>query len=161
MLVAEKHYRVRELAALWSLSPSTITALFRHEDGVLRLGRDTGKRPYVTLSIPASIAERVHQRLSHDTLQTGRTGRHPRRIISFRDVYGGVPKKPRNIANRNATKQSADSKGIAESMGPAITDAALGTDQFHIAPYLPVKPRPIAEYKGQIRHPAAVIDGGL
>jgi len=65
--VAEKHYRVKELAALWALSKSTISRLFRDEEGVKRIGHGRGsrrKRPYITLSIPESVAARVAAKLS-------------------------------------------------------------------------------------------------
>ena len=39
MIVAEKHYRIKELAALWGLSAKAIIRVFRDEPGVLRIGR--------------------------------------------------------------------------------------------------------------------------
>lgn len=66
--VAERHYRVDELAKLWRLSSQTIRVLFRDEPGVMRVGKGLGrfrkKRPYLTLIIPESVAMRVKQRLS-------------------------------------------------------------------------------------------------
>ena len=59
----EKHYRVKELAGIWGLSPKTVTRLFADEPGVIRVANDvTGKRKYATLSIPESVASRVHAR---------------------------------------------------------------------------------------------------
>ena len=60
----EKHYRVKELAGIWGLSPKTVTRLFADEPGVIRVANDvTAKRKYATLSIPESVASRVHERL--------------------------------------------------------------------------------------------------
>jgi hypothetical protein len=61
---AEHHYRVKDLAALWSLSPAAIRRLFHDEPGVLRYGRPKRghKRDYASLRIPASVAERVYRR---------------------------------------------------------------------------------------------------
>jgi DeoR/GlpR family transcriptional regulator of sugar metabolism len=66
--VAERHYRVDELAELWQLSPETIRRLFREEPGVIKIGtglvRYRRRRPYLTLSIPESVALRVKGRVS-------------------------------------------------------------------------------------------------
>jgi hypothetical protein len=62
----EPHFTPKELAELWALDQSTIRRLFRDEPGVLRiphLGRN-GKRDYISLRIPASVAARVHERRS-------------------------------------------------------------------------------------------------
>ena len=61
---AEHHYRVKELAALWNLSPAAVRRLFRDEPGVLRYGRPKKghQRDYASLRIPASVAERVYRR---------------------------------------------------------------------------------------------------
>lgn len=61
----EKHYRPSELATVWGLSVDTIRAMFEREPGVLKHGTNQkGKRRYVTLRIPETIAVRVHNRLS-------------------------------------------------------------------------------------------------
>jgi hypothetical protein len=59
-------FTVKELAERWSLGESTIRRLFRDEPGVLRIphSRRRGKRDYVSLRIPASIAARVQARMS-------------------------------------------------------------------------------------------------
>ena len=65
-LMKEKHYSPDELAELWGVSTETIRSIFREEPGVLKIGK-TGakyKRGYITLRIPESVAERLHQRLS-------------------------------------------------------------------------------------------------
>ena len=62
----ERHYTVKELAALWKLSANTVTRIFRDELGVLRIGRDRprrGRRSYTTLRIPESVVQRVYGRL--------------------------------------------------------------------------------------------------
>ena len=62
---AEKHFTPAELAELWGVSAETVRITFREEPGVLRLQQPTkGKRQYVLLRIPESVAERVHRRLS-------------------------------------------------------------------------------------------------
>jgi hypothetical protein len=65
-IMKEKHYAPDELAELWGVSTETIRSIFKQEPGVLKIGK-TGskyKRGYVTLRIPADVAERVHTRLS-------------------------------------------------------------------------------------------------
>jgi hypothetical protein len=61
----EDHFTPEELAALWKLDPSTIRRMFRDEEGVMKYGREGskgGRREYLTLRIPASVAERVYKR---------------------------------------------------------------------------------------------------
>jgi hypothetical protein len=61
----EPHYSVQVLAELWRLDESTIRRMFEDVPGVLRIGterRRGGKREYVTLRIPASIASREYQK---------------------------------------------------------------------------------------------------
>lgn len=98
----EKHYRVKELAGLWGFCDNTIIKLFGDEPGVLRLDTLGGKRKYVTLSIPASVALRVHERLRYQALQTKLPAGNPLRIIRLRDLHTGVPKQPRNIIKLKA-----------------------------------------------------------
>jgi hypothetical protein len=64
--MAERHYTPQELAELWGVSVQTIREVFRHEEGVLKIGRNGSRtrRAYKTLRIPESVAERVHERLS-------------------------------------------------------------------------------------------------
>ena len=102
----EKHYRVRELAGLWGLSAKTVTRMFAEEPGVIRVANEwTGKRKYATLSIPESVALRVHERLGNQTLQATLAGGQPRRIIRLRDLHAGVAKKPRSIFKRNPLQE--------------------------------------------------------
>jgi hypothetical protein len=61
----ERHFTPQELAELWQLDESTIRRLFCDEPGVLVIGRQArrdGKRDYVTLRIPASVAARFYER---------------------------------------------------------------------------------------------------
>jgi hypothetical protein len=59
-------YTAEELALAKKLHPSTIRKLFLQEPGVIRFGRGRhcGKRPYFTLRIPHSVAERVWARMT-------------------------------------------------------------------------------------------------
>jgi hypothetical protein len=66
-MMAEKHYAPDELAELWGVSTETVRSIFREEPGVLRIVREDkpkNKRAYVTMRIPESVAERIHNRLS-------------------------------------------------------------------------------------------------
>lgn len=100
--VEEKHYRVRELAQAWSLSRNTIISYFADEPGVLKLEANSGKRRYTVLRIPASVALRVHDRLSHKSLQPAFAARGPLRVIRLRDLHRAVPQKPRDILKLHA-----------------------------------------------------------
>lgn len=66
LAVDEKHFTPADLAKVWGVSAETIRALFRHEPGVLKIGKDGTRlrRGYKTLRIPESVAQRVHTRLS-------------------------------------------------------------------------------------------------
>jgi AraC-like DNA-binding protein len=62
----ERHYTVKDLAALSKLSTTTVARLFRNEPGVLKIGRDQprrGRRSNTTLCIPESVVQRVYRRL--------------------------------------------------------------------------------------------------
>jgi hypothetical protein len=61
----EHHYTPRELAELWKFDESTIRRMFIDEPGVLIYGKERrrdGRRDYVTLRIPESVAQRVYER---------------------------------------------------------------------------------------------------
>lgn len=61
----ERHYTPQELAELWGFDHTTIRRMFVDEPGVLKVGKSArrdGKRAYVSLRIPASVAERVYRR---------------------------------------------------------------------------------------------------
>jgi hypothetical protein len=107
----EKHYRVKELAGIWNLSPKTITRLFADEPGVVRVANEgAGKRKYATLSIPESVASRVHERLGNQAFQATLAGSHPVRIIRLCDLDTGVSKKPRSIIKLKAGQELANGK---------------------------------------------------
>jgi hypothetical protein len=55
------------LGALWGFEQTTIRRMFIDEPGVLKQEREArrnGKRSYVSIRIPASVAQRVHARKS-------------------------------------------------------------------------------------------------
>ncbi len=91
--IEERHYSPAQLAAMWNFSPAKIRQLLRDEQGVLRLqglGPSAGKRTYTTYSVPASVAARIHQRLSDQPLKPTKAGRNPRRVVFLRDRNRGV-----------------------------------------------------------------------
>lgn len=95
-LVEERHYTPAELGAMWGFSAGTIRRMIQDEQGVLRLqgmGATTGKRPYTTYSIPASVATRIYQRLREQPLKTVTASRNPRRVVFLRDRNGRVAKQ--------------------------------------------------------------------
>ncbi len=60
----ERHFTAQELAELWKLDETTIRRIFQDEPGVFKVGRSNrrdGKRDYVTLRIPESVALRIYQ----------------------------------------------------------------------------------------------------
>jgi hypothetical protein len=57
------HYTVMELAEAWNVSVDFIRALFCHESDVVRWVRNRpGRRRYIVIRIPATVAERVYRR---------------------------------------------------------------------------------------------------
>jgi hypothetical protein len=61
----ERHYTPQELGELWRFEETTIRRMFLDEPGVLKVGkqgRRDGKRDYVSIRIPASIAQKVYER---------------------------------------------------------------------------------------------------
>lgn len=64
-LASEEHFTVFELAERYKVSTQTIRRWFGNEPGVILFGsRETRfKRRRMTMRIPASVAERVHQRM--------------------------------------------------------------------------------------------------
>lgn len=60
----EQHFTPKQLAELWALDETTVRRIFQDEPGVFKIGkvvRRDGKRDYVTLRIPQTVALRVHQ----------------------------------------------------------------------------------------------------
>jgi hypothetical protein len=90
----EKHYRVKEIAEMWRLSDNTVIRLFATEPGVIRIesGRSE-RRKYTTLSIPESVAVRVHARISVQPAETKipRRASVPLRIIRLKGYRARKP----------------------------------------------------------------------
>jgi len=66
----EHHYTPHELAELWKFDESTIRRMFMDEPGVLIYGKERrrdGRRDYVTLRIPESVARRVYEKRTRRT----------------------------------------------------------------------------------------------
>lgn len=59
---SQRHYRIGELAELWSLGRETVRKLVKDDPGVIkvRMGR---KKANTTYSVPESAAKRIHTRL--------------------------------------------------------------------------------------------------
>lgn len=101
----EKHYRVKELAVLWGLSPKTVSRLFAEEAGVIRIANDaTSKRRYGTLSIPESIASRVHEKLGSQPLQENPIGTRTVRVIRLGGLDSSPDKNGRTIIKIKSRK---------------------------------------------------------
>jgi hypothetical protein len=63
----EPHYTPAQVAEAWGVSTDTVRRMFEGEAGVLVIEPAPGRysrRRYRTLRIPASVAERVHRRMS-------------------------------------------------------------------------------------------------
>ena len=63
----ERHLTPKEVAEYWALDETTIRRIFYDEPGVLKIGkanRRDGKRDYISLRIPESVVQRVHNRRS-------------------------------------------------------------------------------------------------
>jgi len=100
----EKHFRVKDLASLWGFSDNTIIKLFSSEQGVICLESVPGKRKYTTLSIPESVALRVHERLGNQTFEAQLAPTNPLRVIRLRHFDAGVRKEPRNVLKLKSGK---------------------------------------------------------
>lgn len=59
----ERHYRIGELARQWKIGRETLRKILVTEEGVVRIALGKKKR-HVTYSVPASVAERIHRRLT-------------------------------------------------------------------------------------------------
>lgn len=66
VVALERHYTPKELAELWGFSVDKIRDMFQDVPGVLKVGASfrRGARAYVSLRIPASVAQRLHEDLS-------------------------------------------------------------------------------------------------
>lgn len=62
----ERHFSIKEVADMWNFSVDTVRRLFEREPGVLRYGHpeELHRRRYISISIPQSVVERVHRRLT-------------------------------------------------------------------------------------------------
>jgi hypothetical protein len=80
----EQHYRIAELATMWGFSPRALRRLFRTEPGVIRIAN--GKRE--ALSVPSSVAARVHDRISFPAERTSESV--PESDLSFPRPFGVV-----------------------------------------------------------------------
>jgi hypothetical protein len=63
----EPHFTLAQVAEAWSVSTDTVRRMFEGEPGVLVIEPPAGRfsrRRYRTLRIPASVAERVHRRMT-------------------------------------------------------------------------------------------------
>jgi hypothetical protein len=61
----EQHYSPDELGQIWGLSADFLRGVFEREPGVVIFENSkAGKRRYRTMRIPASVATRVHRRLT-------------------------------------------------------------------------------------------------
>ena len=60
----EKHFTIGELAELWGWGRETIRKLIMNEPGVPKL-REGRKKAHTFYRIPASVAERIHTRLTN------------------------------------------------------------------------------------------------
>jgi hypothetical protein len=69
----EDHFTPQELAEKWKVSPDTIRREFQYEEGVVHLGKPKPhRRIYDPIRIPASVAARVHERLTKNRPNGGR-----------------------------------------------------------------------------------------
>ena len=73
MSALERHFTINEIADLWSLSPSVIRAIFRDRTDVIRIGHGEKmrKRAYVSIRVPESVVQRVHQELRSKCTASG------------------------------------------------------------------------------------------
>lgn len=63
----EPHFTLAQVAEAWGVSTDTVRRMCEGEPGVLVIEPAPGRysrRRYRTLRIPASVAERVHRRMS-------------------------------------------------------------------------------------------------
>ena len=85
-----------------------------------------GRRKYTTLSIPESVALRLHERLGQEPFQTQLSAGNPLRVIRLRDLNAGMAKKPRNILELKSGQQFANRERDSEAMRPTVGNATPG-----------------------------------
>ena len=100
MLALEKHYLIKDLVNLWGYSRTTIVREVQNEKGVIAIGNKKRR-----LSIPESVAVRVHERLGNQRLQAVTARRNPLRVILLRDLDTRMTQKTRNVINAKAAQQ--------------------------------------------------------
>jgi len=62
---SEPHFSVKELAGQWGFSERAIRRLIEEEPGVIAIEKNSRlKRTYRQIQIPASVAERIHRKLT-------------------------------------------------------------------------------------------------
>ena len=94
-LALEKHYRVKDLVALWGFSRDTIIREVKNEAGVIAIGNKKRR-----LSIPESVAVRVHERLGNQSHRVA-PNRKPLRVIRLRDM---IPQRTRRVIKARAAQ---------------------------------------------------------
>jgi hypothetical protein len=65
--ITGRHYTVREVARILSLSDDKVRRIFQYEPGVIVIGDQSSKhkRRYKTLRIPECVLQRVIRRMSN------------------------------------------------------------------------------------------------
>lgn len=58
----EQHYRISDLAKMWSLGRETIRKAVKDEPEVLKIRMGRARR-HTTYSVPASVAAKIHTKL--------------------------------------------------------------------------------------------------
>jgi hypothetical protein len=59
----ELHYSIAQLAKLWNIGREAVRLLVKDEPGIFRLSLGR-KKSMVRYSIPASVAQRIHARMT-------------------------------------------------------------------------------------------------
>ena len=81
----ERHYRISDLARLWSLGRETVRKLVKDDPGVIkiRMGR---KKAHTIYSVPESAAQRIHTRLLN-TAQLRPPESLPASALAYRQAH--------------------------------------------------------------------------
>lgn len=62
----ERHFKLKEIAEMWAISPERVRLLFMREPGVIRMrSTHAGKRKYTLYRIPESVLHRVRARMTN------------------------------------------------------------------------------------------------
>ena len=123
-IALERHYRVKEVSAMWGYSRATILKAAAAEPGVLHMSFPGSKRKYDSISIPESVLLRIHDRLCQQPLESHLASGSPLRVIHLRDADATVPQQPRHVLKLHPREQLPHRKGIAQPVRPAIRDTA-------------------------------------